>query len=444
MSGKKLPFGVRFGLAAASVALGIMLFLCTVVTLLIADIRIITSENNIRQITKLALGSPQQVHSTLHVSRGALGVPYAAGPHMEEDGADLNSGVTDGLVGFLYEGLKDYLGDQLTMTEEELESVVEQSTVKDFIADKAAGLVTDYIIGEVTTTISGEEIKQLLQENQTLIEKVTGQPLPTEMMEQIVQVVENNETVQKLEEKGLAGFIEELGGVIPEEGVGNAGGMEGLGGLAGLKPKDPNALGKEIFGDDMADSVANITNTLTGGELEGLGSISDVLTLFRAVTSVPKLLLGIGMCLVLIAAIIFVNIKQLGKGLRRSGYPLLIAGFGFLANLVALFVPSLFVMGPLPLGRQILVMIAGANGTAFGLGLALIIAGFVVGSLAKKNAAKAAQLAAVEAEIPVIEETPEEDSEEVPAEIEEEAPAEAAEEEPENCEENKEEETQEV
>ena len=392
MSGKKLSFGVRFGLAAASFFLGLLLFVSAVVTLLIADVRVITSEKGIRQITKLALGSPQQVHSAMHVSRGALGVPYAAGPRLEEEGSDLSAGVTEGLVGFLYEGLKDFLGDQMTMTEEELEAVVDQSTVKDFIADKAAGLVSDYIIGTITTTISGEEIKQLLQENQVLIEQVTGQSLPVEMIDQIVQVVETNETVQKLEKEGLAGFIEELGGVMPEEGTGDLGDLGGLGGLAGaLKPKDPNALGKEIFGEDMADSVANITSTLTGGELEGLGSISDVLTLFRAVTSVGKLLLGIGICLVLMAAIVFVNIKQLPKGLRRSGYPLVFAGLGFLGNLVALIVPSAFAEGPMPIVRQILVMIAGVNGAVFFLGLALIAAGFVLGSLVKKNAAKAAQ-----------------------------------------------------
>ena len=425
MSGKKLPFGARFGLAVASFFLGVLLFVCSVVTLLIADVRIITSENNIRQITKLALGSPQQVHSALHVSRGALGAPYAAGPRLEEESSDLSSSVTEGLVGFLYEGLQDYLGEDLKMTQEELEAVVEQSTVKDFIADKTAGLVTDLFTGEVTTTISSEEIKELLVENQELIEQVTGQPLPENTIENIMTVVEENPVIQKLEEKGLAGFMEELGGALPEEGTGD----NALGGL--LKPKDPNALGKEIFGEDMADSVANITSTLTGGKLEGLGSISDVLTLFRSVTSVPKLLLGIGICLVLMAAIILVNIKQLGKGLRRSGYPLLFAGFGLLANLVAMFVPSLFVTNPLPLVRQILVMTTGVNSAAFGLGLALIIAGFVVGSLAKKNAAKAA-VVPVDAEASVIEE--------VPAEATEEAPEEEAE----CCEEEKEVEPQEI
>lgn len=366
------------------------------------------------------LGAPQRVHSVTSIYRGAVGVPNAVGPRLEEQSGALGDMVTDGLVGFLYEGLQDFLGENMTMTQEELKAVVDQSTVKDFIADKAAGLVSDYVMGEVTTTISGEEIKQLIEENQTLIEQVVGQPLPAEVIDQIAQVVETNEIVQKLETEGLAGVIDQMGGAIPEEG-GNA--------LGGLKPKDPNALGNQIFGEEMGGTIAGITNNLTGGKLEGLGSISDVLTLLRSVTSVGKLILGIGICLVLMAAIILVNIKQLGKGLRRSGYPLLYAGAPFFANLVVLFVPSLFTVMPLNVAGQILRMTAVVNGTVFGLGLALVIAGIVVGIIAKKKAAAQPVLAPVGA--PAVEE------------VFEEAVAELAEEVAENCEATEETETEE-
>lgn len=434
MSGKKLPFGARFGLAILSFVLGLLLFVSAVVTLLIANIRVVTSENNIRQITKLLLGAPQQVHSVAQVTPGAVG----AGLRMEEE-SDLGGAVTEGLVGFLYEGLKDFLGENMTMNLEELQDVVDRSTVKDFIADKTAGLVTDYILGEVTTTISGEEIKQLLVENKELIEQVTGQEMPTEMIDDIMTVVEENPVIQKLEEEGLAGFIEEITGeALPE------------GSLGELKPKDPNALGNQIFGEDMGGTIAGIAGTITGGELEGISSISDVLTVFRAATSVGKLLLFIGISLVLVGLIIVVNIKQLPKGLRRGGLPLVFAGFGFLGNLVALFVPALFTISPLPIVRQILVMTAGANGAVFGLGLALIIAGFVLGSVAKKNAAKAAAAALEEAAIAEIAEEAAEEAAEAAEEAEEipEEPAEEAEEAPEApveaCEEEKEAEPQEI
>lgn len=419
MSGEKLPFGTRFGLAALSFVLGLVLFVCTVVTMLIADVRVITSEEGIRQLTKMALGSPQRVHSVVSVHRGAVGVPYAAGPRLEEENAGASSEITDMLIGFLYDGLKDYMGDQMTMTREELEAVVDQSTVKDFITDKASSLISDYITGEVTTTIEGEEIKELIQENQKLIEQVIGQPLPAEVVDQIVQVVETNEVVQKIEQEGLAGIVENMGDALPEGG--------------GLKPKDPNALGNqmgEMFGDEeIGNTIGSISSTLTGGELEGLGSISDVLTLLRSVTSVGKLVLGIVICLVLMAAIVLVNIKQLGKGLRRSGYPLLFAGLAFVANLVVLFVPSLFVGMPLNLVGQVLRMTTGVNGAVFGLGLALVIAGIVVGSIAKKKAAAQPVLAPVGA--PAAEE------------VFEEAVAELAEEAAENCEATEETETEE-
>lgn len=418
MSGKKLPFAARFGMAVLSFVLGLALFLCAMLTALIADVRIITSKDGVRQITKAFLGSPQQVHSVTSIYRGAVGVPYAVGPRLEEQSGDLSNAVTEGLVGFLYEGLKDFLGTDMTMTFEELKVVVDQSTVKDFIADKTAGLVTDYFMGDITTTIEGEEIKQLLQENKALIEQVTGQPLPAEMLDQIAQVVESNEIVQKLETEGLAGFMDQLmGGTTPEEGgdaVGDA--------LGGLKPKDPNALGNQIFGEELGGTIAGIATNLTGGELEGLGSISDVLTLLRSVTSVGKLILGIVICLALMAAIILVNIKQLNKGLRRCGLPLMYAGAGIVSNLVVIFVPSLFQEMPLNLVGQILRMTIGVNGVVFGLGLALVIASFVVGSIAKKNAAKAAaEPVLVPVGAPAMEESPEEIFEEAVAEMAEEA-----------------------
>lgn len=435
MSGKKLPFGARFGLAVLSFVLGILLFASAVVTMLIADVRIITSENNIRQLTKMLLGSPQRVHSVVSVYRGAVGVPSAAGPRMEEESAGASGQITDMLIDFMFQGLKDQMGDQMSMTQEELEALVEQSTVKEFITDKAASLVTDYVTGEVTTTISGEEIKELIEENQDLIEQVVGKPLPSEVVNQIAQVVETNEVVQKIQQEGLAGIIEDMENVLPENG-GAAGGV-----LGGLRPKDPNSLGKEIFGDKMGDTIANISSTLTGGKLEGLGSISDVLTLLRSVTSVGKLIAGIAICLVLMAAIIFANIKQLGKGLRRSGYPLMWAGSAFAMNLVVLFVPSLFdpnvlVFLPPAVGailqpvRHVLLMTTAVNGVAFGLGLGLVIAGFVVGSIAKKNGKKAENqpvFAPVGAPVEMIVEAPVEVSEEAAVEVSEEAPEEVAE-----------------
>jgi len=266
-------------------------------------------------------------------------------------------------------------------------------------------------------------------------------------------VVETNEVVQKLEEEGLAGFIEELGGAIPEGGGASPeGGMSpdggvspdgggALGGALGgiLKPKDPNALGNqmgEIFGnDEIGEAIGDFSSTVTGGEIEGLGTISDVFAVLRAVTSVGMLVGGIAICLVLIAGIILVNIKQLNKGLRRSGLPLMFASLGFAADLVVLFVPSLFEGMEMQLVRQILLMTTGVNGVVFGLGLAMVIAGFVVGSIAKKNAARAVARsvpATVGAPVEILMDAPVAAPEEAPAEVSEDVPAEeTAEESPE-------------
>ena len=423
MKQKKLSFGIRFILWAVSLLLSIALFASVIVTALVADVRVVTAKDNIRTFVVQLLSDPVQLHgrSPLRQGTGSIRVALPAAPSFNIPRRDdplpqglglassLGFNVTQEMIDLFYDQLQTQMGEETTITKEELTDIVEQSTLTEFITEKAADLVVDYVTGEVTTTFEPEEIQTLVEENKELIETITGEPLHEEVITQIVETVTTNEVVQKVEEKGLAGVIEMA------SGSGDATTPEGE---PLLTPPSDNMLGeqlgsllgdsKEEGGNKVADSIASVTQTLTNGELNGIRNVNDIVTLLRSVTSVQNLTSCIAVCAVLMLLILLVNIRQLGKGLRRCGYPLLLAGLMVFPCLMATCSPEMWTSAPaLTVVRDILAMVTGVNALVFGLGLLFVIAGIVVGCITKHKLAVAAKTALAASEAPVvIEEAP--------------------------------------
>ena len=376
---KKLSLGARFGLSVASFVLGLLLFVSAIATSLIANIRIVTSEDNISGMFKVMMSAPAHVRPKAPVTSGEGGLRIAPRlrtyqmPRREEP-----DNVADGLIDQIIEMFYDELGDQFTedvpVSKEEFTQMINESTVKDYIADKAASLVTDFFNDEITTTFEPEEIVQLINENSALIESITGAPLPDDIAQQVAQVFDENEIVVKVEQEGLAGFMEMLGNEGP--------GLDAEG--------SPDT-------DVSKDSSSN-----------PLSFVKKAVNTVSQIASVPNLIFGISICLVLIAAIILINCRQLGKGLRRAGYPLMLAGCMVILNLLAKYVPDLWAINInsdaaaassnlivklllmigdsvsgyinpiLKLIRHILLQTAVVNIAVFGTGLALFVAGIVL------------------------------------------------------------------
>lgn len=296
-------------------------------------------------------------------------------------GGLLGGNITDEIIESMFSELEQQLGGDLGISLEEVNNMLEQSTVKDFIADKAASLITDFYTGEVSTTFEAEEIKQLIEENSALIESVLGQPLPEEVTDMVVQWVEQSEIIQQVEKEGLQGILESSG-VSPDQI---------LGGNASGKPSDSgNALGEQLGdmlgSEGIAGSVAGVAGAITGGELQGIDNFSDILTLLRSATSQTNFIISIAVCVVLMVLILLVNIRQISKGLRRCGYPLMFAG--------SLFIVCLVVKPLLPAGidpvmtvlNLVLTKTMTVNGIVFAIGAVLFIAGIVVAiAMAGKN-----------------------------------------------------------
>lgn len=392
---KKLSLGARFGLAVASFFLAILLFVSIIATMLIADVRSVVSQDSIRSIVQVFISSPARVRSkislpggngSLHAVMPGSGIRYG----LRRDDTQISGGsasqipggldVTSFLVDVIYEELSKQVDGELSVPKEEFSALVEQSTVKEYLTDKAAGLISDYLTGDITTVFPQEEIITLVQENAELIESVTGQSLPEELPQQIAGVITENNVVQIVEAEGLEGII------------GRANDL-----ASGTIPDGSGSMG--------SSSVS--TN---------LQRINEAVKTLRSVTSNTNLIIGICLCLVLIACLILVNIRQIGKGLRRSGYPLLLAGAPFLAaSLLFTFVdfsPSGSVTsGATVIMQKVMVRMLPIHAVVFGLGLVLLIGGIVLSVVLGKKAK-----AVVSVNAPAGTEALAETLEEVPAE----------------------------
>ncbi len=391
---KKLSLGVRFGLFVASFFLGLLLLVSTIATALIADVQIIISEDGISGIIRTMMSAPAHVRPKAPISiAGENGLRVA--PRIQrtyqmprrEEPSNVASDLTDQLISMFYDELGNQFADAIPVSKEEFTQMINESTVKDYIADKTASLVTDYFNDEITTTFEPEEIVQLINENAELIETITGEPVSEDIAQQVAQIFEENEIVNKVEAEGLAGFMD----LINQ----NPGGSEDLEGSS--------------------------DNTATESSPSVLDIVKESYSIVSSVASTQALIIGIVVCVILMAAIVLINCRQLGKGLRRAGYPLMLAGLMVIANLLAKFQPDMWVIsGELPadmqwlpmvlkLTRYILLQTAVVNIVVFGTGLTLCIVGIVLGIVLRPKKAPVSVPTTAESEklsAAVVDETP--------------------------------------
>lgn len=368
---KKLSLGARIGLYIASGFLGFLLFVTAIATALVADVRIVTSQDGISGIIRTMMSAPAQVRpqapSAISGETGLRVAPRVNRmnqmPRREEEtnseadadaAGDVAADLTEQVIGMFYQAMGDMFGEEMTFSQEEFTQMVNDSTVKDYIADKTAALITDYLNDEITTTFEVEEVVNLIHENSELIESITGEPIPDDISEKIGQAFDNNEIIAKVEAEGLAGFMELMG--TPEN------------------PDDP-------------EGSASGSNAVLGL----LETVKESYAVVSSIASVQNMIIGIVICLVLMAGIVLINCRQLGKGLRRAGYPLLIAGLGVVLNILATAQPDMWVISAgdngavaastnmiLKLIRHILAQTATPNIVMFSTGLVLVIGGIVL------------------------------------------------------------------
>lgn len=394
MNKKQLPAGVRVLLGFVSVLLCVVLFVCSLVTILVADLSLLTSKDGLQKLIQDVLFSTSAPAKPGFAPAGALpgrnpirmDEPEAGG--IDFGGMDLSGIVAGGspkdvIVEAIYGMLNQEFAGSSPISKETVSTFVEQSTLPEFVSDKISGMVVDVINGEVTTTITKAEVVQLLEENKTLIESTFQTQLSNDVVESVGDWVEDSNISQSLQQE-VAGIV----GVEPapddsqQEG-GNPSGDPGSSGSAANKP---------VF----RPSDLEVLDDVTAGNVADMG-VGEILALVRIITA-PAVLIGcIAVCLLLSALLFLTNWGRPNAALRCSGISYFLAGLLFLLpSAVAQFAPSLFA-GIGIAGSAIRQVLALAGTISLGVtlfGLALIIGGAVWGSaIQKKRIAAAAATA---------------------------------------------------
>ena len=400
MNKKQLPTGVRILLGFISVLLCIVLFVCSLVTILVADLSLLTSKGSLQKLIQDVLFSTSAPYRPGFSPAGVL--PGRVPVRMDTAGGDMMAGIDFGsidlsgiisgdnavgaIVDTIYDQLEDQVGYAPAFSKEDLTNFVEKSTLTEFISDKVSGIVVDVINGEVTTTITKEEVVELLEENKELIEDTFQTEIPDEVIESVGTFVEESKLSETI-----------------QQSVADIVGVE-------IVPTTPVTPDPENPGNTIGSTTNNKKPIFRPGDLEVLedvttGNVSDMgvkeaLALIRIITS-PAVLIGcIAICLLISGLLFLTNWGRPNAALRCSGIPYFIAGLLFLIpSAVAQFVPSLvdsLIPGVGKAIRTVLSLAGTVNLSVTVFGLALIIGGAVWGGvLKKKRIAVAAATAAV-------------------------------------------------
>jgi len=422
------------------------LFAATLATMLVADVRVITSRDNLKTIIN------QYITGSLESP--APGVNLAGGKVIlfAENGEGEENALMEKLIESVYDTLSSQFGGEVPFTQEQVTEFVKDSTLPEFISEKAADIITDIYNGEMTATITGQEIKELIEENKPLIEETLDIKITSDIVESVTEMVEKADVTTKIQEA-----VSEMVGIPvtpdPEnpdpENPGQTQAPEQGGDVGVGKPSLKPSVGQHeseggIVGDVTAavNNIKDLANALKNGEKV---SLPVVLNTLRTVTTKNMLIACIGVCVILMLLIFLCKLNRWYAALRNCGVVYLLAGILLLIPVGAAQLLPMFIgkNSAIPLIQLVVNMtLSVSGGVALG-GLLFIIIGSLSGSAVRRKARKKAEkeaLAAAQlrsyvavptsAPVPTIEDilsadAPAEESAEAPAE---EAVAESAEE----------------
>lgn len=322
-SRKQLPVGVRILLSVLSILLCVCLMASMLAAAAILDYRLVTSRSNIEKITNSLLSAPAgSRHLPLTAAVGS--VPTA-------EASESGSQTQEALVEWLYDTLKQQHGDELTVTKEQMQSFLDQSGTKEFLSDKISSYMDDFINGTSSTTITTDEVLELIEENKTLVEQSD------------IGTVIQSEVIEGIQSVTIPGASPLLPGTSP----------------------------------DSADPE----NSAWGGSY----TIGALMAELRILTSDMALIIVLAINFLLMVALFFTNRMRLSGTLCSIGVPAVVAG-----TLLALPTALLqLVPGMLPAGigsviDTVIGAVAPVHYGLLGLGIATLIGAIVAKALQKK------------------------------------------------------------
>ena len=390
----------KFLLNILTIILCFALMASTVVTILVGDMRALTDKDNISTIVSslLKTSAPDRQTAGLQIS-GAVRAPdrYLSANSAMAGGMDISAlmgGDSGLLVEFIYNTIKEEAGEELPFTLEQVEEFVETSTLDDFIADKSAGLVSDFITGETTTTITMEEITQVLEENAALVEETFNIPIDTTFIEEITNGIKETGMLEKIEEGGLGAILEMTGSNNGPDSESSDG---------------PLSNSSSVNATAIPNNLIELISAISSGELD-LSNTNPLtlIAIIRSVSSLETLLICIGLCILLMGLIFLTRWKRYYSAMMVTGVTLFITGgVCMVPAFIVWFAPELILslLSDMGMGLKLIELVVKITCpisiivTVFGL--ALLVGGIVMKCLHSKWA-KAKVIGAGE-ETPVVE-----------------------------------------
>ena len=325
---RKPHIALRIGMQLLSFVLCLVLCVALVAAVVLADVHLLTSSGGIKQLITAVLLPNQAPHSPRPML-GMAGGPINPGmldgtlPESVEDA--IASGDSNAIVDMLYDTMKEMLGEEVPITKEQLQTFVEESTVTEYIADKAAGFAEDILNGTENTQITAEELVGLVEENKELIEQTFAVEITDEAMAEI--------------EANVTTIVEEndLNGTIRTE----------------------------------------INNVMESAGAEGSGiPLAQIMEIVRLLSQDTVMLGAIGACVVLILLLCAANFYNIPAGMTWASMPCILIG-GILALPIAVLQLMPTVLGELAAFAPMVNVLAPIHYAAPVTGLVLLIGSIV-------------------------------------------------------------------
>lgn len=254
---KRPPLLIRALLSLVSVAVYLVLIVSVLTAAVLTDIHLLTSSGGIQDILDYVLTTDRSptvdptINPSTQVGKLNLLTSTDYGDYtIDEDGniIDKDGNIigniydtqdpegslpefsmdmltsTESLSNYLAEIAQEMLGDSTTVTAEQIQTFIEQSTLTEFVADKTASLLEDVLTGSANTTITAEDLIGLVEENEALIEEVFQVELTEEIKQEISvsvhEAIGEEDLAQQVRTEvaqSLDAPIEELGGMTANE-----------------------------------------------------------------------------------------------------------------------------------------------------------------------------------------------------------------------------------
>ena len=186
----KPHIALRIPLQLLSFLLCLTLSVSLLGTVLLADLNHLMSAGGIKQLINAIL-IPHSAPYHIQPAAGAAGVRYGTENKIPGELINGENGVDmEGLVDWIYNAVEEATGEPLPISKEQVQEFIAESTISDFLSEKLAGYAEDFINNTENTTITTEELLELLEENQELLEETFQVEITPEVKEALTDAVE--------------------------------------------------------------------------------------------------------------------------------------------------------------------------------------------------------------------------------------------------------------